>query len=361
MQRQSSPTGLDIRRVQRLQFLSSAIYVANDMNLATEPGETPVETILHDWDATAWELVKSAHVRLLDATVTTFPFTRALLLHQIRSRGGPLYATALVLAALAFEREPPEEGVILSGLAAECLMPVYAFLSDVCARTDGELDKLNNALAVLAADFTASHAVSAISRVSTEAARRLAQAARESCEAGMIETSEEFNLDRPAAHYISTVEKSMGGMLGFAVALGAELAGASPQAAHELRRYGQRLGVAQRITSDIAEIEEVDRSRRALGRSIRLGRYGFPMLLAFERDASVRRAVTAGPARNELGEMVAMLRATGALDDARQIAEQQIEQARDAMRTAAAPRPDGLDELVGWVVATERPALSHAG
>jgi hypothetical protein len=360
MARHESYSDVGARRINRLEFLSSAVAIAADMNLATEPGDTDVENMLHELDATSGELVTAAHERLLDSITTTFPFTRALISRQMRARGGPIYAAMLVLAARAHEQDLASEQMLAAGRAAECLVPFHLFLSELGARTSGELEKLNNGLAVLAADFVISQAVLAISHLGAGAAAHLARTARSTCEAGMMDASEQFDLDRPIEHYLLATEKGMGSVLGFAARLGAELAGGGPDATNHICRYGQLLGIAQRISTDIAELERVRESRRDLAKSLRFGRYGLPLLIAFQRDPALRRAVIAGPARDELADLVETVRASGALDAAQETAGEYVQDAKAALSSAAVPTPERLSEFADWLAPSGRIAAARA-
>jgi geranylgeranyl reductase family protein len=361
MARHESNTDGGTHRINRLEFLSSAIAIAADMNLTTEPGDTDVENMLRELDADGGEVVTAVHERLLDSTTTTFPFTRALISRQMRSRGGPVYAAMLVLTVRAYgEDVAPEELVLAAGQAAECLAPFHLFLSELGGKTSGELEKLNNGLAVMAADFVISQAVLAISRLGAGAAAELARTARSTCEAGIIDASEQFDLDRSAERYLLAAEKGMGSALAFAAGLGAELAGCGPDATSHIRRYGQLVGIAQRISADIGELERVRESRRDLAKSLRFGRYGLPLLMAFQRDPALRRTVTAGPARDELADFVDAVRATGALEAAQQTADQFVDDAKAELVSAAAPTPERLIDFASWFAPNNRIAVAHA-
>jgi geranylgeranyl reductase family protein len=358
--RRQSHADLGAQRIKRLGLLSSAISIAADMNLIAEPGETSVEIMLKNIDGAASEVVTALHQHLLDSINTAFPFIRALISRQIRLRGGPVYAAALVLTVQAYEKELPLIELARAGRAAECLVPFHIFLGELGDHTSGELEKLSNALAVLAADFAVSQAVCAVSQLTGDAAMNLALTVRDTCEAGMIDMSNRYDLTRHTECYISTAEKGMGSTLAFAAGLGAELAGATVEATREMRRYGERLGVAQRILSDVAELERVDESRSDFARSLRFGRYGLPMLLAFDCDRSLRRTVTAGPTRGELGNVVERVRATGALDEACEIANGYVEGAKAAMRSAGPPVLGALDDFADWISMRDRPVLRRA-
>jgi geranylgeranyl pyrophosphate synthase len=266
----------------------------------------------------------------------------------------------LVLTARCCDHDLAPRQMLAAGQAAECLVPGHLLLSEVGRRTDGDLEKLNNGLAVMAADFVTSQAVLAISDLGAGAAAELARTALNTCEAGMLDACEQFDLDRPVERYLLAAEKGMGSALGFAAALGSELAGRGAEATGHIRRFGELLGIARRITADIAELERARESRRDLAKSLRFGRYGLPLLVAFQRDPSLRRVVIAGPARGELAELVEAVRACGAIDSARQLAAQHVKDARAALGRAAVPAPQRLSEFADWLAPSGAVAVAHA-
>ena len=111
----------------------------------------------------------------------------------------------------------------------------------------------------------------------------------------------------------------------------------------ELGRFGLALGIAFQITDDILDCAgDTIETGKIAGVDLREGTPTLPLILAAREDAIVRRALAGGPAEGALVRVAA----TGALDEAREVALEYAGQARSALNGAHREELETLTHLV---------------
>lgn len=336
-------------RPQHLNFLLSGSSIGLDADLFLKPNATPVAVFLSEIDPPAAALLEGLRSSLLTSLSTTFPFAKPMIVRELDSQGGPVYAATLICAYRACGGEAGGNAK-LGGQAAECLVPFAALISKLGDRPREKIEKLNNALAILSADFAVSKSLVAVAEIGPAAAIAFARTAQQVCEGGMMDAASRYDLDRSDEHYLAAVERRVGSVFGFSAALGAEVAGDQAATADHLHRYGRMLGVAHRISEDIAELDLTEERRRlSLIASLRNGKYGLPLLLAVKRDPALRQMVLAQPSSRDLTALVERVESSGALAEVRELLDLCIDSASDALECAAPPEPSALRELPAWV------------
>ncbi len=153
--------------------------------------------------------------------------------------------------------------------------------------------------------------------------------------------------------YFAIVEGKTAALFRWAMVAGARAAGLPTSAELALERYGLHLGVAFQAVDD--EIDYAT-SAEAIGKDpladLREGKVTFPLVVALERDPSLRTRFEAAlaeesPRAEDLTAIAAMVRASGALQATRALAEEHVSKAlavleelpagtaRDALATVA--------------------------
>jgi geranylgeranyl reductase family protein len=293
------------------------------------------------------------HAELLDSLDSAFPLAKPVIAEEVEAGGGPVYAASLLCAGRACGGEADRRAA-LGGRAAECLGAFSVLLSRLNDRPGRQIEKLNNALAVLAADHAVSRSLLAVAEIGPAAATAFARTSQRVCGGGMTEIADRFHLARSTERYLGSLELRVGSIFSFAASLGAELAGADPERVECLGRYGRLLGVAYGLAEDLRELEaagEDEEGGRELASSLAGGRYGLPLLLAMREDPRLKRQVVAGPTRHELADLLALLRAGSAVPRTREILADCAGSARAALHEADPVDPAGLESLVSWVEA----------
>jgi geranylgeranyl reductase family protein len=349
-------------QVKRLGFISSVFALVADEDPRPESGSTAVASLLREVDAAAGTAIESFHDHLLDAIRTRFPLTTPTIARELRARGGPIYAAALIVSVRAFAAKPGERARLGARATEYLAAGVPILLSGLSDRASADVGKLNNALALLAADFSVSQAMLAIAGLGPEAALAHARVAREVCEGGMMESIDRHDLDRSRERYLAVIERRVASVFGFATALGAELAGAARPEVERLRRFGLQLGVAHQLAEELIELgggpgEHADR----LASTLRAGAYGLPTLLAARSDRGLRKTLTAGLSAKELPAVLARIRATDAGRQTRELARERVALAREILDGVELPRAADLLALADWVQrrAAVQPTAAH--
>jgi geranylgeranyl pyrophosphate synthase len=116
--------------------------------------------------------------------------------------------------------------------------------------------------------------------------------------------------------YIERCELKTARLFEAACRLGAILGGPGPQAADPLGSFGSRIGVAFQIFDDVLDVSgPAETTGKPRGTDLLDGTVTLPLILARERDASLRRLDVRTP--EEAEAVCERIAATGALDEAR--------------------------------------------
>jgi octaprenyl-diphosphate synthase len=242
-------------------------------------------------------------IEVFDAEVRSDMAGVNRLLDQVRSyRGKLLRPTLLLLSGKAAGKLRPEHPVLAAVVEMVHMATlVHDDVLDEAAirrRQATVNDTVGNEGAVLLGDYLISHAYHLCSSLgSTRASRRIAAATNTVCEGELmqIEHRGDFALDEPA--YLEIIRRKTAALTGVCCELGAEFAGAGPEAVREMAGFGTDLGVAFQIVDDVLDLtaDEAQTGKTA-GRDADLGELTLPLIRYFDR---------AGPRERE--ELVAVL------------------------------------------------------
>ena len=149
-------------------------------------------------------------------------------------------------------------------------------------------------------------------------------------------------------HYFAVIENKTAKLFEAACRLGAVVADASDAVESSLARFGLHLGMAFQIADDVLDYDgDGETLGKTIGSDLAEGKPTLPLILArnaadTQGRALIDRAVREGGGE-DMGRVMAVIRATGALDQAMQVAS---EQAAVAMAAAAdLPGSSWLDAL----------------
>jgi geranylgeranyl pyrophosphate synthase len=148
-------------------------------------------------------------------------------------------------------------------------------------------------------------------------------------------------LQRGAAHKVTTsvaeyeerCERKTADLFAAACSLGALLSGVAPHAAASLAVYGRLLGLAFQVFDDILDVSgDEDQTGKRLGTDVRDGTVTLPLIFALEARPKLGALLAQpGLAEAQVAEVIAAVRATGAVERAHAVAVGYIEQARRAL------------------------------
>lgn len=157
--------------------------------------------------------------------------------------------------------------------------------------------------------------------------------------------------------YLRVIRSKTAKLFEASARLGAVLADSTPSMEEACATYGQALGTAFQIIDDVLDYDgDAAEMGKNLGDDLREGKSTLPLIAAIRRGtphqaATVRRAIEEG-STEQLAEVIAIVKDTGALEVARDAA---IAEARRAMSAAqllpANPYSEGLLELASQLLA----------
>ena len=171
--------------------------------------------------------------------------------------------------------------------------------------------------------------------------------------------------DHSAGDYLqSVVHRSTSYTYRLPFEIGAIAAGASTGQRAQLAAFGEELGLAFQIIDDILNVQPGDSAwGKALAEDITQGKINLQVLLAMERLDERGRARLGGilAARSDepaqLAEAVALMRDSGAFDEARGIAQRHVARCHEivgGMQFLTPADRDRLDAFVSYVVERNR-------
>jgi geranylgeranyl reductase family protein len=298
---------------------------------------TPVAVFAAEYGIAHDGEIERMNEETLDDLRTEFPLATEAIHRELRGNSGPAAAITLIAAARASGREP-DRVVIAAAIAVELLSLFPAFAAQVVDRASRKRAKLNNALAVLVADFVVSRALRRSAVVGREASRALAETACAMCEGEMIDANDRGNTGRRLERYLAAAELKQGRLHALAAGLGGELGGCSAADVASLRRYGLELGIAFRISDDICALVAKDPSTgRPAGSALQEGNYTLPVLYGLSGNGNGNgNGHHAGwlKATDEPADVVARLCASGAVDGALAECDVRAHAAQIALRSS---------------------------
>ncbi len=159
------------------------------------------------------------------------------------------------------------------------------------------------------------------------------------------------------AGYLQVIRYKTAKLFEAAAQLGAIIGGGGESVVQTMATYGMHLGTAFQLIDDVLDYSGAElETGKHLGDDLAEGKPTLPLIFVLqngntEQAACVRRAIEAG-GREDLPEVLAAIRATGALEYARQKARIEAERAAAALdEVPASQYKDSLLELCLFAVA----------
>jgi octaprenyl-diphosphate synthase len=206
-----------------------------------------------------------------------------------------------------------------------------------------------NAASVLVGDFLYSRSFQMMVELdSMRVMRILADTTNRIAEGEVLQLLNIGNPDTRERAYLDVIERKTAVLFAAATRLGAVLAGLPPEQEDALARYGLDLGYAFQIADDVLDyVSDAGTLGKNIGDDLAEGKPTLPLIIAIERsDAAqagmLKRAIQTG-GLDALDDVLAAIRATGALDASREHARAYAQSARAALATL--PDSDARDAL----------------
>ena len=211
-----------------------------------------------------------------------------------------------------------------------------------------------NAASVLVGDFLYSRAFQMM--VSIDRMRVLevlADATNVIAEGEVLQLMNMHDPDLTVEDYLRVIRYKTAKLFEASARLGAVLGGADAALEESCADYGRCLGTAFQLVDDLLDYEgDTAELGKNVGDDLREGKPTLPLLLAMEKCSAgerelIRSAIEQGE-QERLGEIIAIVRRTGALEATRTAARQEAEQARQ--RALALPPSSAREALIDLCV-----------
>lgn len=217
-----------------------------------------------------------------------------------------------------------------------------------------------NAASVLVGDFLYSRAFQMMVSVGSMRIQQvLADATNTIAEGEVLQLLNCHNADIDIPQYLRVIRYKTAKLFEAAARLGAILSGAPAEVEEGLARYGMHLGTAFQLVDDVLDYSgDEDATGKHLGDDLAEGKPTLPLIHAMQQgsaaqSACVRHAIEEG-GRNAFPEVMAAIRATGALDETRRHAEIEAKLALEAIAMLpASTYKDSLVQLPPFAVARD--------
>jgi len=199
--------------------------------------------------------------------------------------------------------------------------------------------EFGNAAPILVGDFLYSRAFQMMVGVgSMRVMKVLADATNMIAEGEVMQLMNCRDPEVDQARYLEVVRRKTAKLFEAAARIGAVLAGLPAEEEDRFAAYGMRLGTAFQLIDDVLDYSgDVESIGKNLGDDLAEGKPTLPLIRAIETGTedhrrAVRLAIVQG-GREDMQAVLDAIRATGALDYARQVASAEAEAARQAIIT----------------------------
>jgi octaprenyl-diphosphate synthase len=218
-----------------------------------------------------------------------------------------------------------------------------------------------NAPSVLVGDFLYSRAFQMMVELDRMGVMRiLADTTNRIAEGEVLQLLNIGNPDTGEAAYLDVIERKTAVLFAAATRLGAVLGGLSSADEDALARYGLDLGFAFQIADDVLDYaSDASTLGKNIGEDLAEGKPTLPLIHAIARsepaEAERLRAAVRTGGREALGDVLKAIRATGALDYARERAHGYARSAREALSVLApSDERDALALLADYAIDRSR-------
>ena len=212
-------------------------------------------------------------------------------------------------------------------------------------------ENFGNPASVLVGDFLYSRAFQMmVDAGSMRIMQVLADATNVIAEGEVLQLMNMHDASLDEAAYLRVIRSKTAKLFEASSRLAAILAQTSPQLEEACAEYGQALGTAFQVIDDVLDYEgNAAEMGKNLGDDLREGKATLPLILAMQRGTPaqkelVQKAIETGSV-DQLSQVIAIVRETGALDGSRQAAMSEAQRAINAAKQL----PDGpyKEALIG--------------
>ncbi|MGA0122016.1 MAG: polyprenyl synthetase family protein [Gaiellales bacterium] len=165
----------------------------------------------------------------------------------------------------------------------------------------------------------------------------LARAALGLSEGEALQMLQTRDPETSAERYFERCTLKTGRLFAAACGLGGRLGGLDPGDVDALAEYGRLLGLAFQVADDVLDCEgsAAPATGKAVGTDLLGGTATLPLVTAAAREPRIAHALRDGAAPDDVPELLRLVAATGALDEARDTARELVREAEEALDRVA--------------------------
>ncbi len=281
---------------------------------------------------------------LRGAVVAEDPFLTEIASHLINAGGKRVRPAFAVTSAATAKPDmvPAAPEVIMGAVSVELVHLGSLYHDDVIddASTRRTVDTVNarwgNLKAILAGDYLLARASEIAADLGTEVAGLLAATIARLCEGQMLELQTTFDPTRAEESYLASITGKTASLLSTACRIGGIVGGLERPVIDQLTRFGHSYGMAFQIVDDILDVVATDAELgKPAGNDLVQGVYTLPVirvLAAGGSEADRLGSLLGRPLDDaERDEARALVRASGQLDGALEVARSYADDAADAL------------------------------
>ena len=264
------------------------------------------------------------------ATTSMDPFLSEVAGHLVAAGGKRIRPALTAASALAGGAEVTDD-VISGGIAVELVHIGSLYHDDVMDEADSRrgVQSVNarwgNLTAIIAGDFLLAKASEIAAALGTEVAGLLAQTIGRLCEGQVGELRTAFDTTRTEEAYLSSIAGKTASLTASACRIGGIVAGLPRTHIDALTEFGHAFGMVFQIRDDCLDVTATDEELgKPSGQDLVEGTYSLPVIraLAMPEVGDELRPLLGRPLDHpEMEKARAIIRASGAVDDALRLAD----------------------------------------
>ena len=275
------------------------------------------------------------------------------------SAGGKRFRPMLLLLSGHFG-DPTDPRLTKGAVSIELVHVATLYHDDVIDEAESRRGipsvnaRWDNTVAILTGDFLFAKSSEYGAELGTEVSTLLARTIATLCDGQIREVEMAGRLDHPVPAYTEVIRRKTAALIATSCRLGGILSEAPPEAVEALDSFGEALGMGFQLSDDIMDVTATEETLgKEPGVDMKEGVYTLPVLLALAgpRGDELRELLAPGPPDGErLTAALGIVRASGAVPEARAAVGREVGRARDlAMGLAPGPARDALVHLAEFI------------
>ena len=280
------------------------------------------------------DMVRVEDLLMATAGASHHPLVSEPSLHLLKAGGKRLRPALVMLTSRA--GQPGARATDLAAAAVELVHLATLYHDDVIDGTDTRRGvptahaKWGTEVAVLAGDYLFACGCALGAEAGGEVPGILARAIAAVCEGQIVETASLGDPRRHVNDYIDTIQRKTAALFKASCELGGSTSGAASDHRAALVSYGQSLGLAFQIVDDLLDlVGDPEVTGKMPGTDLRTGVFTAPVLIACDREPALAELLEAGS--RDLAEVLPLLRSSGALEAAFELASSYARRATEAL------------------------------